>query len=146
VPETPPREGMLTVDQFLSLLSQAQNLRTPERRREASNDAWKRYLAQTDPAPPLRFQLADLMVKLYDEGSDAGRAALLGAAKEAPLVYGAWAGMKRIYKLAEARLDAQMFGALAYRFDIELSNSTKREVGRGTLIYLRRRAWRFLRE
>jgi hypothetical protein len=145
-PETPPREGMLTIEQFLWLLSQAQNARTPDQRREKSNDAWKRYLAQIDPPPPPRFELADLMVKIYEGGSDTGRAALLGAAKKAPLVFGAWAGLKRIYKLAEARLDAQMFGALAYRFDVELTVSQKREVSRGTLIYLRRRAWRFLRD
>lgn len=144
--EKTPREGMLTIQQFLSLISQAQNMRSATKRRERANDAWKRYLAQTDPAPPPRFQLADLMVKLYEEGTDAGRAALIKAAKDAPLVFGAWAGLKRIYKRTEARLDAAMFGALAYRFDVELTTRNTREVGRGTLVYLRRRAWRFLRE
>lgn len=145
-PETTPREGMLTIQQFLSLINQAQNVRSPEQRRSLTNDAWKRYLAQTDPAPPPRFELGDLMVKLYEEGSDAGRAALMEAAKSAPLVFGVWAGLKRVYKLAEQRLDAQMFGVIAHRFDVSLASSERREVGRGTLIYLRRRAWRFLRE
>lgn len=145
-PETAPREGVLTIQQFLGLLAQAQMLRSPEQRRQQATDAWKRYLAQLDPPPPPRFELADLLVRVYEEGSDAGRTAIIDAALRAPLVFGFWAGIKRIYKLAEARLDAQMFGAITSRFDAELTGHTKREVSRGTLIYLRRRAWRFLRE
>lgn len=146
-PETPPREGALTVSQFLRLLTQAQNQRSAKRRREKANDAWKRYLAQSDPAPAPRFELADLLVKIYEQNTDAGRAALSELIREADFVVGLWGGIKRIYKLAEAKLDAQIFGVLAYRFDVELGKRySKREVGRGTLVYLRRRAWRFLRE
>jgi hypothetical protein len=145
-PETTPREGTLTTQQFLRLLTQAQNMRSPKQRRERALDAWKRYLAQLDPPPAPRFELASLLVSIYEQGTDAGRSALIEAFKSAPLVYGAWGGMKRIYKLAEKRLDAQMIGALGFRFDVELGRYGKREVGRGTIVYLRRRAWRFLRE
>ncbi|MGK4006491.1 hypothetical protein WMF31_27980 [Sorangium sp. So ce1036] len=147
-PEAPPREGALTFPAFLRLLSLAQGMRTPEQRREQSTDAWKRFLAQLDPAPPPRLELADLLVRVYEDGTDAGRSALCEAARSAPLVFGAWGGLKRIYKLAEARLDAALFGALAYRFDREVAEplGARREVSRGTLIYMRRRAWRFLRE
>ncbi|KYF75355.1 hypothetical protein BE20_14135 [Sorangium cellulosum] len=145
-PEAPPREGALTFAAFLQLLSVAQGRSTPEQRREQATDAWRRFLAQVDAAPPPRLELADLLVRIYEEGTDAGRSALCDVAKSAPLVFGAWGGLKRIYKLAEARLDAELFGALAYRFDAELSRGGRREVSRGTLIYMRRRAWRFLRE
>ncbi|EYF02438.1 hypothetical protein [Chondromyces apiculatus] len=145
-PAQPVRQGALTVDAFLRMLSAAQAQRTPQRRREKSTEAWQRFLEQTDPEPPPRFQLADLLVKLYEDGAEPVRAEMLEAFQSAPLVFGAWGGIKRIYKLAEARLDAQMFGALAYRFDVELTRFGRREVSRGTLIYLRRRAWRFLRE
>ncbi|WP_437579382.1 hypothetical protein [Sorangium sp. So ce887] len=145
-PEAPPREGALTFAAFLRLLSIAQGMGTPAQRREQATDAWKRFLAQVDAAPPPRLELADLLVRIYEEGTDAGRSALCDAARSAPLVFGAWGGLKRIYKLAEARLDAELFGALAYRFDAELSRGGRREVSRGTLIYMRRRAWRFLRE
>ncbi|XXY47243.1 hypothetical protein WME91_45290 [Sorangium sp. So ce269] len=145
-PEAPPREGALTFPAFLQLLATAQGMRTPEQRRERATDAWKRFLAQVDPAPPPRLELADLLVRIYDEGTDAGRSALCDAARSAPLVFGAWGGLKRIYKLAEARLDAELFGALAFRFDTEVARGGRREVSRGTLIYMRRRAWRFLRE
>ncbi|WP_433934960.1 hypothetical protein AB3662_10035 [Sorangium cellulosum] len=145
-PEAPPREGALTFPAFLGLLSSAQGMRTPEQRRERATDAWKRFLAQLDPAPPPRLELADLLVRIYEEGTDAGRSALCDVARSAPLVFGAWGGLKRIYKLAEARLDAELFGALAFRFDTEVARGGRREVSRGTLIYMRRRAWRFLRE
>ncbi|MGK3995919.1 hypothetical protein [Sorangium sp. So ce1024] len=145
-PDAPPREGALTFPAFLGLLSSAQGMRTPEQRRERATDAWKRFLAQIDPAPPARLELADLLVRIYEEGTDAGRSALCEVARSAPLLFGAWGGLKRIYKLAEARLDAEIFGALAFRFDAELSRGGRREVSRGTLIYMRRRAWRFLRE
>lgn len=144
-PEAPPREGVLTLPQFLQLLSIAQAQRSPEQRRARATEAWQRYLAQTEPSPP-RFQVADLLVAIYEEGKEAGRRELIEAARTAPLVFGAWGGLKRIYKLAEARLDAQLFGALAYRFDVEIAQAGRREVSRGTLIYMRRRAWRFLRE
>ncbi|WP_437679706.1 hypothetical protein [Sorangium sp. So ce131] len=145
-PEAPPREGALTFPAFLRLLSIAQGMRTPEERRERSTDAWKRLLAQPDPAPPPRLDLADLLVRVYEGGTDAGRSAVCEVARSAPLVFGVWGGLKRIYKLAEARLDAQVFGALAARFDSEVAAGGRREVSRGTLIYMRRRAWRFLRE
>ncbi|MDC0683463.1 hypothetical protein [Sorangium atrum] len=145
-PDAPPREGALTFTAFLQALSRAQGMRSPEQRREQSTDAWKRFLAQVDAAPPPRLELADLLVRIYEEGTDAGRGALRDIATSAPLVFGAWGGLKRIYKLAEARLDAELFGALAFRFDVELSRTRRREVSKGTLIYMRRRAWRFLRE
>ncbi|WP_438009319.1 hypothetical protein WME89_11925 [Sorangium sp. So ce321] len=145
-PDAPPREGALTFQAFLQLLATAQGMRTPEQRRERATDAWKRFLAQVDPAPPPRLELADLLVRIYEEGTDAGRSALCDLARSAPLVFGAWGGLKRIYKLAEARLDAELFGTLAFRFDTEVARGGRREVSRGTLIYMRRRAWRFLRE
>ena len=145
-PTQPVREGAITLDGFLRLLSIAQGQRSPQHRREKATEAWQRFLAQVEPAPPPRFQLAELLVQLYEQGGDAARAELMEAFRQAPLVFGAWGGIKRIYKLAEERLDAQVFGALAYRFDVELTRSNRREVSRGTLLYLRRRAWRFLRE
>jgi hypothetical protein len=55
------------------------------------------------------------------------------------------AGHKRIFKLAEERLDARVWGALAARFDLTLVRYDCHEVSSGTFIYLRRRAWRYLK-
>ncbi len=58
-------------------------MRSPEQRREQSTDAWKRFLAQVDAAPPPRLELADLLVRIYEEGTDAGRGALRDIATSA---------------------------------------------------------------
>lgn len=143
--EGTPAEGALTFEQFLP---QARDLKWVHRskRRESIVKNWKTYLAQTAPPPPARFALADLLVEIDARDSDAGRAAILAVVRNADLLYGLWGGLKRIYKRAEERLDAELFGALAHRFDVEVSSGRNREVGTGTMKYLRRRAWRFLRQ
>ena len=49
-------------------------------------------LTATDFRVP-RFAVADLLVDLYNKGTDAGRAAVVTIAKEAPLNYGVWGGL-----------------------------------------------------
>src|SRR5207248_1648122 len=49
-------------------------------------------------------------------------------------------------KQAEERHDLALYGVLAYRFDaMRATPYASRELGAGTLLYLRRRAWRYLR-
>ncbi len=144
-PEKVP-EGAFTVSQLSSTLrSSALEWKPRNQRRKEAHAAWTRFLSQPDLPPPPRFALAALLVEMYHKGSDAGRAALVHIAREATLRFGMWAGLKRIYKLSEERLDAEMFGVLAWRFDKEASSSRSCEVTQATLVYLRRRAWRFLR-
>ena len=146
-PEKAPAPGALTLQQFLSNVT-AGTLRwvKPKERREKVTAQWKAFLAQTEPPPPPRFELAALLVDVYERNTDAGRAALLDIIKGADLKFGLWGGLKRIYKLAETRLDAEVFGALAWRVDSAYAAHRHGEVSIGTMLYLRRRAWRFLRE
>ncbi|HZH76449.1 MAG TPA: hypothetical protein VEY88_10465 [Archangium sp.] len=140
-------EGALTFDTLQALLAQAQSRRSAEARHTGARDAWQRYLAQKDVPLPARFALADLLVALYERNSSASRAVLIKLAREADLRFGLWGGLKRIYKLAEARHDAELFGVLAWRFDTERSSyRSSRDVSKGTLTYLQRRAWRYLRQ
>lgn len=147
--DTPVREGALTYDAFLAQLRQAAAQRTSRRRSEAAAAAWQRFLSQTEPAPPPRFALAELLVGLYERGTEPARATLLRAAAEAPLAFGVFGGLKRIYKRAEAAHDFEMCAALAVRFDVEANRRhgrwEKHDASRGTLVYLRRRGWRYLR-
>lgn len=139
-------QGALPLDGLLSLLAQSRGRRSAKARHTGALEAWQRFLAQKDVPLPPRFALAELLVSLYEKNSHASRAALLQLAQRGDLRFGLWGGLKRIYKLAEQRHDAEMFGVLAWRFDSELSNSYRsREVSRGTLLYLQRRAWRYLR-
>ena len=94
-------------------------------------------------APP-RLRLGKLLLAVYEDGTPAGRAALLHVVAHAPIKWGVWQALKAIYKCAEERHDAAMFGALACRFDRQ--NTGSGEVSVGTFIYLKRRAWRYLRQ
>ncbi len=93
-------------------------------------------------APP-RLRLGKLLLGLYERGDAASRAALLHVVANGELQWGLWQGIKAIYKRSEEHHDAAMFGAIACRFDRQLSGTG--EVSLGTFIYLRRRAWRYLR-
>ncbi|SEU21900.1 hypothetical protein [Stigmatella erecta] len=146
VPSTPLPQGALDFQGLKHLLAQAQARPSAEARSTGAREAWQRFLAQQDVPLPARFALADLLVGLYTRNSDASRAVLLELARTADLRFGLWGGLKRIYKLAEHRHDAELFGVLAWRFDVERHPSRSREVSLGTLTYLRRRAWRYLRQ
>lgn len=140
--------GALTVSAYKRQIDRrALRYKTKQERRQISREALQRLLTQPELAPPPRLQLAELLTDLYERGSPSGRAALLAVIEQAPLRLGLWGGLKRIYKLAEERLDAEIFGALAARVDTEMSRyAGEREVGAGTLIYLRRRALRALKQ
>ncbi|MBK8254722.1 MAG: hypothetical protein IPK82_18935 [Polyangiaceae bacterium] len=147
--ETPARDGAITMDTFVTQIAQAAAQRTSRARSEKAQQAWQRFLGQTDPAPPPRFALADLLVKLYERGSEPARAALLKLVDDAPIAFGLLGGFKRIYKLAEKSHDFGLYSALSMRFDVEAtrrhSRWDKHNISRGTLVYLRKRSARYLR-
>ena len=102
--------------------------------------------AEASPFAPPRLRLGKLLVELYERGDEAGRAALLHVLAVGRMKWGVWQAAKRIYKLAEERTDAALWGVLAYRFDAMTTTAyAAKEIGGGTLRYLRRRAWRYLR-
>ncbi|RYE92317.1 MAG: hypothetical protein EOO75_06970, partial [Myxococcales bacterium] len=137
-------EGYISFGDHLNAVRSAQRRRDRQKRRAGVAEAWQKYLAQ-DPSLLLpRLGLGDLFESLYDRGTASSRALLVAIADQAPLEYGLWRGLKRVYKRSEADLDAEVFGALAARFDRSISNSG--EVSDATVAYLRRRAWRFLRQ
>jgi hypothetical protein len=108
------------------------------------SDAWDKLLSATH-APP-RLRLAALLEQLYDAGDEPARRALVEIFKQARIGWGLWKAFKSIYKRAEDRHDAVIWGALAWRLDtLETTPWSMAEVGKGTIIYMRRRAWRYLR-
>ena len=118
---------------------------SPEEKRATRRAAWASLEAAAFPPP--RLKLGQLMVDLYEAGDEPGMASLRDILARARIGWGFWQGFKRIYKLAEANHDAPMFGLLAWRLDTFTQTPIAAgEVGRGTLIYLRRRAWRWLRQ
>jgi hypothetical protein len=110
------------------------------------HEAWQRLLNQPGEHVPDQLRLAELVTNLYERQTPAARATLLTIAAEAPLLFGVWGGLKRVYKRAEKDLDAEVFATLAVRFDHALDDHAGTgDVSRGTLGYLSKRAARFLR-
>ena len=141
-------EGAMTLDTLRSALQQAASAWDKRERQQRARDAWQRYLAQQDDMIAPQARLAELVVKLYERGATDGaaRRSLLVILSEAPLAMGIWGGIKRVYKRAEGDMDAEVIGAIGARVDAEAAAGGRRDaVARGTLIYMRRRCWRFLR-
>ncbi len=142
----PVPKGALDATSVRARLAEAYATWDENERRVKIALVWQKYLTQTDPPPAPRFLLADFVVSLYEKNDEASRSTLLEVIATVPLRLGVWGGLKRLYKLAEARHDALIFGALAARLDVEASGSSTSDVSRGTFVYLKRRAWRYLRQ
>jgi hypothetical protein len=145
--EPPPLpEGTWTMDRLRSTLSQYNlGYKSASERKAIRAEAWDGILGA--PHPPPRLRLGQLLLSLYEEGDERARAALMEIFRRAPVGWGMWQGLKRIYKLAEERHDAPMFGVLAWRLDaMGQSPYNQGEVSPGTFVYMRRRAWRYLRQ
>ncbi len=119
--------------------------KTGSERKAARREAWDGLMAA--PHPPPRLRLGALCLELYESGEESARDALREIFRRGRIGWGIWQAFKRIYKLAEERHDLLTFGLLAYRLDAMSSTATASgEVGPGTLLYMRRRAWRYLRQ
>ncbi|MFO0600689.1 MAG: hypothetical protein U0228_35600 [Myxococcaceae bacterium] len=140
-PETLP-EGALTANTFEQQLRQAQGEYKESTRRMKVALLWRRYLTQPEPPPSGKYLLADFLQDLYLQGGEPTRAALLEVIRTAPIERGLWGGLKRIYKLSEEKQDVLFFGAMVARLNANTSGSA---TTRGTIVYLQRRAWRYLR-
>ncbi len=118
--------------------------KTATERKLARREAFE--AAVNSPHAPPRLKLGAILIALYERGDDAAIAALLHVFAVGKLRWGAWQAAKTIYKRAEERHDAALFGVLGYRFDaMTRTPYDASEIGAGTLLYLRRRVWRHLR-
>ncbi len=129
-----------------SLNPQALAGKTADERQAARAGAWAALLAT--PNPPPRLKLGQLLLDLYAADDEPARALLLELIPHIPpnaLGWGIWQGIKSIYKQAEQRHDLAMLGALCCRLDVQPVTAGG-EISRGTWLYMRRRAWRFLRQ
>ena len=136
-------DDAMSLEQLRAALAQAGKQHDKKQRQSQAHETWKRYLAQPNDQVAPQMGLAELIVALYEKKTPAARAAIIVIAEEAPLVFGLWGGLKRVFKRAEDDKDYEIFFALGIRFDVSLQD--RGDVGKGTLIYLRRRAARALR-
>jgi hypothetical protein len=142
-PDVP--EGASTIDKLRDQTSEhAMRGKTATEKKLARREAWQEAMAS--PYQPPRLKLGTILVELYQAGDPQARAALAHVFKHGRLGWGVWRAIKTIYKLAEAGHDVEMLGVIGYRFDVLATTSKRRnEVGAGTMIYIRRRVWRYLR-
>ncbi|WP_165067090.1 BRCT domain-containing protein [Paludisphaera rhizosphaerae] len=145
-PETPLRPGAPTFAAFLAEIRSKAFRAKPRDVQASERQAKLRALEAPDAELPLpdRFKLHTILEELWADGGPIARSWLLRIIAQIPARYGPWKALKRIFKEAEARGDAEVFAALAARFD-EMHAEGVSEVGRATLAYLRRRGWRALR-
>jgi len=83
-----------------------------------------------------------LLEAFYMVDNERTRPVLLQLLREAPLGRNYWQRFRHIFKSAEFRRDAEVFGILAWRF--ELSQASYQAFRPNTKAYLRRRVWRTL--
>jgi hypothetical protein len=145
-PETPVREGAPTFDGFL------REIRTWQFRHKPKDEQahYRREQMKALEAPgaevplPDRLRSHEIILALWQDNGVFARTCLLKVIAGVPLTYGPWRALKRIFKEAEARGDTEVYGALAARFDMAYA-SGQHSVSSATLLYLVRRAWRYLR-
>lgn len=137
--------GAVTLDRLHAAVSPGGLAnKTATERKLARRDAFA--AAEASPFAPPRLRLGAILIELYERGDAEGRAALLQVFADGTMKWGVWQAAKAIYKRAEDHHDLALFGVLAYRFDaMRTTPHASNELGAGTLLYLRRRAWRYLR-
>ncbi len=142
-PEKPIRDEALTFDRFIKTIFSRQF----RQKTAAEQRAWRieqlRLLEADDAEVPLseRLKLHKIILLLWTDDSYYARTVLIELIRRIPLIYGPWRALKHIYKAAEANNDYSMLGEIAARCDA----ATQHEFSHPTLIYMRRRGWRYLR-
>jgi hypothetical protein len=145
-PATPVREGAPTFDLFLAEIRSPQFRRKPpEEQAHYRVEQLKALEAPGAEVPlPDRLRLHEIILRLWQDDSLFARRCLLKVIASVRLTYGPWRALKQIFKEAEARADTEVYGALAARLDMAYARGDY-DIGRPTMAYLVRRAWRFVR-
>lgn len=142
-------EGAYTIREFRGEVgSWSFRYKDAEEQQHIRIEGWRRLEAD-DAAKPLpdRYQLHEVVDALHEADGAFARETLLEVIRRAPIRWGVWRGLKRLFKETEESGDLELYGALLARIDAELSNTwgDYGEISRRTLNYLARRGWRFLR-
>jgi hypothetical protein len=145
-PETPVREGAPTFDAFLREIRSWQfRHKSKEEQAHYRREQLKALESPEAEVPlPDRLRLHEIILALWTDNGVFARSCLLKVIASVRLTYGPWRALKCIFKEAEAKGDTEVYGALAARFDMAHA-SGQHSVSRATLMYLVRRAWRYLR-
>ena len=144
IPDQPIRAEALSFQKFIVTLSSTSFLAKPAEEQKAWRIEQLALLEAPNAELPLaeRLNVHKIILFLWTDNSLYARQILLELIAKLPLIYGPWRALKHIFKAAEANNDYQLLGAIAARCD----STTKPEFSLATLLYMRRRAWRYLRK
>lgn len=120
----------------------------PDEKKRIRIESWAKLEADDAPVPlPDRLKLWQIIDELHQGEGAYAREVLLEVVRKAPMKWGVWRGLKRLYKTCETNGDLELLGALIARFDTEMTRTYGNwgEVTSRTLSYLSRRGWRWLR-
>ena len=140
-----PPEDSWTLKDFKSRVSKlALKGKTAEEQRAIRRNAWEKLLES--PYYPPRLALGDLLIEVYEQRTAWSYQMLTEIFSNARMGFGIWKAFKYIFKKSEENYDAIMFGVLVCRLECMLGSPRTDEVSLGTVTYLQRRAWRYLRQ
>ena len=147
---TPYREGALTFQQFVVTSRQSAIRKQPKDEQAQWRHQQLAALEDKKAEIPLpdRLRLHEVLIEFWQADDLFSRSCLKETLRNIHFTYGPWRAIKRIYKEAEAADDTEIMGILAARFDTQACRTPSQEADgptRGTLLYLRRRGWRYLR-
>ncbi len=143
-PDKPIRQEALTWQSFIHHIMSREFQQKPKSEQMAYRIEQLRLLEADNAEVPLSEQLKlhKIILLLWSDESFYARSVLIETIRRVPLVYGPWRALKHIFKAAEAANDYQLLAEISARLD---SNNTQ-AFSHPTLIYMRRRAWRYLRQ
>lgn len=143
-PDKPIRAEALTFQKFLATLFSPSFLAKKPEEQQAWRIEQLGLLEAPDAEVPLseRLKLHTIILLLWADKTPYARYVLLKVIARVPLVYGPWRALKHIFKAAEAENDYPLLAEIATRCD----RVEKPEFSTATLLYMRRRAWRYLRK
>ncbi|WP_178124447.1 BRCT domain-containing protein [Spartinivicinus ruber] len=145
-PQKPTRQGADSFDSFIAEISTSTFRKKPKEEQWSLRVERIKALEAADAEVPLTecLKLHQILFALYEKNDAFSRWCLLSVIPKIELTYGPWRALKAIFKQAEADNDTLIYGALAARFDQALADGDF-QISRNTLVYLTRRAWRYLR-
>ncbi len=142
--EVPIRDEALSFDRFIRTIFSHKFRQKPKEEQWAYRVEQLRLLEADDAevALPERLKLHKVLLDLWSDSRYYSRIVLIDIIRYIPLKYGPWRALKHIYKAAEASNDYQIAGEISARLD----TVSDQEFSEATLVYMRRRAWRYLRK
>lgn len=141
-PSPPIPVGAYTFEKFIQEIHSERYDRKSESQRSHRVSMMAKLEAPNADVPlEPKHKSYEILLALWQSEEPFARRSLIQILQVVPLNYGPWRGIKRIFKEAEAKNDSEIYGLIAARLDTAL----KGQITRGTVIYLVRRARRFLR-